>query len=93
MTVQSPNAKRLLRSALTLTLTGLAAPAFAHVGDHSGFSLAALASHLFEPDHVAFAVIGAGAAWLAFKAGRRAEARARQRAESGQKQERSHDPR
>ena len=32
--------------------------AFAHVGDHTGFDLAALLTHLSEPDHLALIAFG-----------------------------------
>lgn len=80
---------RLIGSA---TLALLASPAFAHQGDHAHFALAALLAHVFETDHIVFAAIAALTGIFAFKAGRRAEARA-QAAKSNLKQERNHDPR
>ena len=65
----------------------LSGPAFAHVGEHGGLSLAALAAHFFETDHLVFAGLAVAVGLLAFRAGRRAEARAVRR------RERSHDPR
>lgn len=53
----------------------LATPALAHQGDHTGFDWMGLAAHLFEPDHIVFAAIAGLTGILAFKAGRRAEAR------------------
>lgn len=62
-------------------------PAFAHQGDHTHFDWAGLLAHVFEPDHVIFAGIAVVAALIAYRAGRRAEARAIARKETG------HDPR
>lgn len=55
---------------------GSAVPAFAHVGSHGGLDVAALMAHLFEPDHLFFAAVTIVASVLAYRAGRRAEARA-----------------
>lgn len=82
-----------MRNIAILLFFLIATPTLAHVGDHAAFSMKALLGHLLELDHIAFAVIGAGAAWLAFKAGRRAEARAQQRRELRNNQERNRDPR
>ena len=51
-------------------------PAAAHVGEHTGMSLSQLASHVFETDHIVFATIAVAVGILAYRAGRRAEARA-----------------
>jgi hypothetical protein len=50
--------------------------AWAHPGDHSHFDWAGFWGHLFEPDHLFFAAVTIIAAVLAYRAGRRAEARA-----------------
>lgn len=71
---------RLILIAIALSAT----PAMAHPGNHAGLDLAALAAHLFEADHIIFATLAAIIGVLAYKAGRRAEAR---------KQEARHDPR
>ena len=61
--------------------------ALAHAGDHGHFDLAALIAHLFEPDHLFFAAVTVIASILAYRAGRRAEARAHLRRDA------DHDPR
>lgn len=53
-----------------------AVPAAAHVGEHQGMTLAQLASHVFETDHIVFAAIALVVGVLSYRAGRRAEARA-----------------
>ena len=71
-------------SALGITaLSLLATPAGAHVGDHGGMTLSQLAEHFFETDHIVFAVLIVVAAVLAYRAGRRAEARAVAKARRG----------
>jgi hypothetical protein len=55
----------------------LSAPALAHPGEHGGFSLRELATHILEPDHILFAVLAAAVGVSAYRAGRRAEAKAR----------------
>ncbi len=67
MIVHSPHAKRLLRSALTLTLTGLAAPAFAHSGHGEGL-MAGFLHPVGGADHVA-AMVAVGL-WAAFRGGK-----------------------
>ena len=57
----------------------LALPALAHQGDHTGFDWAGLVAHVFEADHIVFAAIAVLTGILAFRAGRRAEARAQSR--------------
>jgi hydrogenase/urease accessory protein HupE len=49
--------------------------AFAHVGDHSHFDWVGFWAHLFEPDHLFFAAVTIVVGFLAYRAGRRAEAR------------------
>lgn len=51
----------------------------AHVGGHAHFDWAGLFTHLFEPDHLFFAAVAIIASVLAYRAGRRAEARVRAR--------------
>ncbi len=53
----------------------LASPALAHQGDHTGFDIAGLLAHVFETDHIVFAAIAVLTGILAYRAGRRAEAR------------------
>ncbi|MCU0818457.1 MAG: HupE/UreJ family protein [Beijerinckiaceae bacterium] len=49
---------------------------FAHPGEHAHLGFVAALAHLFEPDHLLFAAITVIASVLAYRAGRRAEARA-----------------
>ena len=65
----------------------LASPALAHQGDHTHFDWAGLFAHVFETDHIVFAAIAAVTGVLAYRAGRRAEAKAHI------KREARHDPR
>lgn len=51
-------------------------PAAAHVGDHAHFDFVGAIAHLLEPDHLVFAGVTVIATVLAFRAGRRAEAKA-----------------
>ncbi len=46
-----------------------------HIGDHSGISVHALGPHLLEPDHLIFAALTVITAILAYRYGRRVEAR------------------
>jgi hypothetical protein len=48
-----------------------------HIGDHTGFSLRHLATHVLEPDHLAFAAITVLVGVCAYRYGRRVEARVR----------------
>jgi hydrogenase/urease accessory protein HupE len=64
-----------------------ASPAFAHPGDHSHFDWAGFWAHLFEPDHLFFAAAALVASLLAYRAGRRAEARIHA------SKDQNHDPR
>jgi hydrogenase/urease accessory protein HupE len=50
--------------------------AFAHPGEHAHLDWASALAHLFEPDHIFFAAVTVIASVLAYRAGRRAEARA-----------------
>lgn len=61
-----------MKITLSALLSLLAAPALAHVGDHGGMSLAQVAAHVFETDHIVFALIAAGVGALAYRAGRKA---------------------
>lgn len=67
----------MIRATTIAMLAAAATPALAHPGDHAGFDFAALAAHVFEPDHIIFATLAGIIGVLAYKAGRRAEARAR----------------
>ncbi len=68
----------LLRVALALSFTGLATtPASAHPGQHAQMSLLEIAMHYAEPDHLAFLALTVIVGWLAFRWGRRVEAKAR----------------
>ena len=60
-----------------IALSAVATPAAAHPGDHARMSLTELVTHYAEPDHLAFLALTVIVGWLAFRAGRRAEARAR----------------
>lgn len=50
-------------------------PAYAHFGDHAGLYLKDLAAHVFEPDHILFAIAAVIIGIASYRAGRRAEAR------------------
>lgn len=67
-------------------------PALAHQGDHAHFDWAGLISHVFETDHIVFAAIAVATGILAFRAGRRAEARAI-KGKAIARRENQHDPR
>ena len=67
-----------MKSVLTLLLASLATPALAHPGDHLGMTLAMLAEHLFETDHIVFALIAGAVGVLSYRAGRKAEIRAQE---------------
>jgi hypothetical protein len=76
------------RLTATAATTALATPAYAHTGDHSFIRTSAEALwHLLEPDHIVFAVLTVLVGILAYRAGRRAEARVHVT------KERHHDPR
>jgi hypothetical protein len=60
-----------------LLLPTLAGPAAAHPGDHTRMPLTELISHYAEADHLAFLALTVIVGWLAYRAGRRAEARVR----------------
>jgi hydrogenase/urease accessory protein HupE len=64
------------RIAIYLLVLAASSPAFAHQGDHTHFDLAGLIAHVFETDHIVFALIAVLTGVLAYRAGRRAEARA-----------------
>jgi hydrogenase/urease accessory protein HupE len=67
---------------LGLALVSLAlgsTAASAHPGDHAGFGWTSLAAHLVEPDHLVLITLIVLVGILAFRMGRRAERRARQR--------------
>jgi hypothetical protein len=66
----------------------LPAPAFAHVGDHSGFDVASLLAHVFETDHIVFALLAVLMGVLAYRAGRRQEAKLKE----AKRKEPPHDP-
>ena len=55
-------------------------PAQAHPGGHAHMSWLELARHYAEPDHLAFLALTVIVGWLAFRWGRRIEARAQGRA-------------
>ena len=65
------------RFAVALSLAGLATPAFAHPGDHARMSLIEIVQHYAEPDHLAFLALTVIVGGLAFRWGRRVEAKAR----------------
>jgi hypothetical protein len=73
-----------MRSALLFGLSAFywiigAGAALAHPGDHSHFDAAHLLEHLLEPDHLIFIALIAVVAVLAFRVGRRIEARERRK--------------
>ena len=61
--------------ALTLAAGFSIGPAAAHPGDHVQMSLPELVAHYAEPDHLAFLALTVIVGWLAYRAGRKAEAR------------------
>ncbi len=67
----------LRRFAIASSLAGLATPAFAHPGGHAQMSLLEIAKHYAEPDHLAFLALTVIVGWLAFRWGRRVEAKSR----------------
>lgn len=73
--------------AMCALLVLLPSAAFAHPGDHTHLDWMGLLTHLFEPDHLFFAVLTITASVLAYRAGRRAEARIKVRKDG------DHDPR
>ena len=66
-------------AATAIATTIAAAPAHAHSGEHGHMSLLELARHFAEPDHLAFLAATVLVGWLAFRWGRRIEARAQAR--------------
>ena len=73
---------------LLMVVTALAAtPALAHPGEHGHMGLIELLQHYAEPDHLAFLALTVIVGVLAFKLGRRTEARARIAANSGRKEQ------
>jgi predicted outer membrane protein len=62
-----------------LLLAMVATPALAHQGDHTQFDPVGLILHVLEPDHVIFAALAILTGVLAYRAGRRAEARSHAR--------------
>ena len=67
-------------SSLALLVPVLAAtPALAHPGEHGGMTMGELIVHYAEPDHLALLALTVVVGWLAFRAGRRAEAKAQAR--------------
>jgi hypothetical protein len=65
----------------------LPSAALAHPGEHAHLDWVGALAHLFEPDHLFFAAVMVIASVLAYRAGRRAEARAHLRKDT------DHDPR
>lgn len=57
--------------------TAAVTPALAHSGDHSGMSLVEVIGHYAEADHLFFLALSVLVGVLAFRAGRRFEAKAR----------------
>jgi hypothetical protein len=63
-------------SAIVLAMTALiSSPAAAHPGDHVHMSPGELIAHYAEADHLAFLALTVIVGWLAYRAGRRTEAR------------------
>ena len=58
-----------------IAILAFATPAMAHPGDHATMSWGQLVIHYAEPDHLAFLALTVVVGWLAYRAGRRAEAR------------------
>lgn len=76
----------MYRPSLALALlAAIAQPALAHPGGHGHMTWRELVQHFAEPDHLAFLALTVIVGWLAFRLGRRIEARAQR---SAQKQER-----
>ncbi|MEZ5850612.1 MAG: hypothetical protein R3D68_08195 [Hyphomicrobiaceae bacterium] len=57
-----------------------ATPALAHPGDHGHMAILEAVQHYAEPDHLAFLALTILVGWLAYRTGRRVEAKARGRA-------------
>lgn len=75
--------------AAALAATGIfATSGYAHPGNHAHMGLLETIQHYAEPDHLAFLALTVVVAWVAFRIGRRAEARAI-RAPDKRKQDRS----
>ncbi len=73
--------------AAILAIAGMAGNATAHPGDHVRMSPTELIAHYAEADHLAFLALTVIVGWLAYRAGRRTEARAH--AKSHNREERS----
>jgi hypothetical protein len=75
-------------AAAALATGFLATPGHAHPGNHARMGLLETIQHYAEPDHLAFLGLTVVVAWVAFRIGRRAEARG-PRAPDKRKQDRS----
>ncbi len=64
-----------MRALSAIIVASLATPALAHPGAHAQLSVIDLVAHYAEPDHLAFLVLTVLVGFVAFRAGRRAEAR------------------
>jgi hydrogenase/urease accessory protein HupE len=65
----------MLKAIATLAAMLPATPALAHPGEHGHMSLTELVAHYAEPDHLAFLALTVLVGVLAYRAGRRTEAR------------------
>ena len=63
--------------AIAWCAAAFATPAMAHSGGHAHMSLFEIAKHYAEPDHLAFLALTLAVGWLAFRLGRRLEAKSR----------------
>jgi hypothetical protein len=71
------------RSLVILAMTAIASsPAAAHPGDHVHMSIGEMIAHYAEADHLAFLALTVIVGWLAYRAGRRTEARIQAKARS-----------
>ena len=71
----------MIRPLLALAAcAAFAGPALAHPGGHAHMTWLELARHYAEPDHLAFLALTVIVGWLAFRLGRRMEARVQQAA-------------
>ena len=71
--------------ACLIAVLAAAYPALAHPGDHARMSMTELIVHYAEADHLAFLALTIVVGWLAYRAGRRAEAKAHVRRNGAEK--------
>ena len=66
----------LTRSIIVFSFAVAGTPAFAHPGGHSHMSIREIVQHYAEPDHLAFLALVVIVGVLAYRFGRRIEAKA-----------------